>query len=244
MTNDDLPFQPSSLLKSGEDRKSLTLEFIKRAINERNKEQLHITEELRTFETKDLLRIANELINKSDSKRKKPIYKTTLSSNTEVASVIAVARRETFQAIPDFSRYASLKVNRSIGHRAQSRRRSYLIKHKSRDQLAQDVVGLMELDRFYTNRRELLDVGNLEEGPWPEKLPFPNDPFVPSAAAAHRYQQLRTHQRKADLAKMIIDLEKRISEHRQHLQKLDRLYLAQKPKFKPSAVKSKKGTTR
>lgn len=228
MTGDDLPFQPSSLQKQGEKKKKHTLKLVKRAIYERDKEQKGIPEELRQFETRDIIRILQKLT--GDGKR---IHKSTLKLNMEVAAAIAAARREDFQAIPDFSQYANAKINRKFDSKAQSRRLTYLLKKKSRDQLAQDVIGLTELDRHYTNRRKLLEAGRLDEGPWPANLPYPNDPFLPGLAAGHQYQQLRSHGRKAVLAKTIVTLEKRIAEHRQHIQKLDRLYMAQKPKHKP-----------
>jgi hypothetical protein len=236
MTRDDVPFQPLALReKPLEETK---LELIKRVLWELNKAQNDIPQELRIFRTKDIIELAKDMDPKGEG-----IQKCTLSFNFEIATAIATARGEAPPERPDFNRYANARINMCQTARSRSRRYSYLLHTKQRDQLAQDVVGLQELLRHSLTRRELLKEGKLDQGPWPASLPFPNDPFKPSATADHRYQQLRTHSSKMVLAREIVSLEKQIAEHRAHIQALDRLYLAQKRKQVPTKATARKTNT-
>jgi hypothetical protein len=219
----DVPFQPLTLRKKPLEETKLTL--IKRVLRELTKVQSDIPQELRTFRTKDIIKLAKDM-----DERGEGIQRSTLGVNFEIAVAIAIARGEAPPERPDFSRYANARINMCQTARSRSRRYSYLLRNKQRDQLAQDVVGLQELLRHSIIRRKLLEEGKLDRGPWPASLPFPNDPFRPSATVDHRYQQLRTHRTKAVLAREIVSLEKPIAEHRAHIQTLDRLYLEQKRK--------------
>ena len=236
MTRDDVPFQPLILRKGS--REETKLELIKRVLWKLNKVQSDIPQELRTFRTKDIINLANDM-----DKEGKGIQKSTLAINFQIAVAIAIARGEVPPERPDFSRYANFRINMCQTARSRSRRYSYLLRTKQRDQLAQDVVGLQELLRHSLTRRKLLEEGKLDQGPWPASLPFPNDPFIPDATADHRYQQLRTHSSKAVLAREIVSLEKQIAAHRAHIQALDQLYLTQKRQHASTKTTARKSDT-
>jgi hypothetical protein len=149
------------------------------------------------------------------------VRRQTFTRNPEVAEIVARARALPPPVWPDFGAPLRLPVQ---PYTDASRRRRAL-RTWTRARLAEHCVALEGLIRHLEARRIGLMEHDFAAGPWPEQLPYPNEPYQSGAAAVNRYHHLRTRGRVAALACLVIDLEQRAMTAQAHVKALDGMYV-------------------
>lgn len=207
----------SNTVGSVSDRES-TESYVERALAIINNRQAHLNPKNRQFTPKEIIAVVQEL--RPD---RPPLHRSTLLRNPAVAQLIATARGE--QIIePDFKAFGGWQPPRSFSSRARAARRKALSGWTLKA-LAYEVVGLEELEQHAETRRQQLEAVKCLPDQWPRDLPYPLTSFTPSGKAMERYQNYLGRSTRQDMIRMLIDLERLVTEHYAHLLEFDAMYV-------------------
>lgn len=202
--------QPLALQRHSTRKSAMTAQRIEQVITYI---QTRMPPQHQTFATTQILNVARQLFPGWTLNR------STLTRNPTVRQQLARVKDDS-KPQPDFRAYANWTPPEMTSARRR-RRRFTTLQHWSRQQLAEHLVGLEELLRHVTTRRQALEREDLTNGPWPENQPYPRPPFKVSSDAVERYERHRRLQNRRELARQILTLEQEAMEHLSHVLVLD-----------------------
>lgn len=212
--------QPPALQHANAQREQLTFRRVELALTDLAELQKKLPAKQHSY--------SDEAIVAADRARhpeRPPLTTATLRNNHAAAHLIAQFRQmETTEV--KFERFGTWKPPKYSSHRSYYRRQAKYKLWKI-PSLAEEIVGVRDLIRHMTERRQAIELAHWTTGPWPTTHRYPLQPYIPCTTLSNQARALARAKWKDKLIRELLTVEIEASGLYQSLLEYDERYCMQ-----------------